>query len=65
MEVDLKTILDYLIVPFFIWCIYVDRKIVRLESEKITKKDLENIYNKLDELKGNFVHQSICDVKHK
>lgn len=61
-------ILDYIVVPLIAWIVYIDRKIVKLESEKTTNEDLEKIYKKLDELKekidDSFVSQKTCDVRH-
>ena len=67
MEI-ITLILDYIIVPLIVWIVYIDRKIVKLESEKTTNEDLEKIYNKLDELKekidDSFVSQKFCDIRH-
>jgi len=48
MELDIKLILDYIIVPMFLWCIYADRKITRLEATQITKDELQKIHERLD-----------------
>ncbi len=48
MELDIKTILDYFIVPLFIWIWYSDRRITRLESTQITKDELQKIHDRLD-----------------
>lgn len=65
---ELKLILDYLIVPLILWCVYVDRKIVKLESQKITSQDLEKLYNELKEIRNDihsgFVSKEACSFRH-
>jgi hypothetical protein len=61
-------ILDYVVVPLIAWLIYIDRKIIKLESEKTTNEDLEKIYAKLDSINkkidSSLVTQKLCDVRH-
>lgn len=67
MEI-ITLILDYIIVPLIAWIVYIDRKIVKLESEKTTNEDLEKIYLKLDDINkkidNSLVTQKVCDIRH-
>lgn len=67
MEI-ITLILDYIIVPLIVWIVYIDRKIVKLESEKTTNEDLEKIYLKLDDINkkidNSLVTQKVCDIRH-
>ncbi|MDD3437630.1 MAG: hypothetical protein PHC64_10815 [Candidatus Gastranaerophilales bacterium] len=51
-----------------VWIVYIDRKIVKLESEKTTNEDLEKIYLKLDDINkkidNSLVTQKVCDIRH-
>lgn len=65
---EIRLFLDYVIVPLICWIFYIDRKVVRLEAEKTTNKDLEMIYDELKELHkkidNGFVSYKTCEAKH-
>jgi len=50
----LSLFLDYVVIPLLLWIWSTDRKVVKLEAQKITNDDLEKIYNELKELRKEF-----------
>lgn len=68
MEFDIRLILNYLIVPLIGWIVYIDRKVIKLESESVKNSDLEKIYNELKEIRKeltqNSVTKEMCSLKH-
>jgi predicted regulator of amino acid metabolism with ACT domain len=61
----ISLILEFIVVPLIAYLIYVDRRLVQLQSESIKKEDLEKIYKKLDDMSNNFVFQRECEFRHK
>ena len=45
---EFKELLDYVVVPLFLWIWYTDRKVTRLEATQITKGELQKIHERLD-----------------
>ncbi|ADG93362.1 hypothetical protein Arnit_1708 [Arcobacter nitrofigilis DSM 7299] len=64
----LQSILDYIAVPLYLWIWWTDRKIVKLEAQKITNEDLAKIYKEIKEMNANFnnnfITQKSCDFRH-
>jgi predicted regulator of amino acid metabolism with ACT domain len=61
----ISLILEFIVVPLIAYLIYVDRRLVQLQSQAIKKEDLEKIYKKLDDMSNNFVFQRECEFRHK
>jgi len=65
---EIRLLLDFVIAPLICWIVYIDRKVVKLEAEKTTNKDLLKIYEELKELHtkidNGFVSYKTCEAKH-
>lgn len=65
---EIRLLLDYVILPLVCWIFYIDRKVVKLESESVKNADLEKIYNELKEIRKeitqNTVTKEICSFRH-
>lgn len=67
-----KEMINYLIIPLFVWVWRTDRKLKEIELTTIKHQDLKDIYKILDEIKKDihslndkFVTPKICDFRHK
>lgn len=67
--IEIKDILDYIVLPLIAWIWSTDRELVKLKASQIVKDDLEAIYLKMDGIKDeihkNFVSSKTCDFRHK
>ena len=45
---DISLLLDYVVVPLFLWIWYTDRKLTELKATQITKDELQKIHERLD-----------------
>ena len=67
-----KEMINYLIIPLFVWVWRTDRKLKEIELTTIKHQDLKDIYKILDEIKKDihslndkFVTPKLCDFRHK
>lgn len=65
---ELKVLLDYFVVPLFIWVWYTDRKVAVLQTkiedfEKLDKK-LDILFSKIDDLKDEIHKKSEDFLSH-
>ncbi len=67
-----KEMINYLIIPLFVWVWRTDRKLKEIELTTIKHEDLKDIYKILDEIKKDihslndkFVTPKLCDFRHK
>lgn len=64
----INLIIEYAVIPLFLWVWITDRKLVKIESQQITKDDLKELYDLVrdlnDKLEKTYISKSSCDFRH-
>lgn len=64
----IKVLIEYAVVPSFLWVWITDRKLVKIESQQITKDDLKELYDLVrglsNKIENTYISKSSCDFRH-